>query len=75
MGYWVNFAKSSNPNGVGLTTWPVYTGAESADILDLGTTIAPTSYDLTRFQFTEGFRSGGVLPTSLRSINVSEATC
>jgi para-nitrobenzyl esterase len=74
MSYWVNFAKSSNPNGAGLTTWPTYTGAGSADILGLGNTIAPVDYDLSRFQFIEGFRSGGVLPTSWRSINVSEAT-
>ena len=75
MGYWVNFAKSGNPNGAaGLPTWPTYSGAGSADILGLGNTIAPVNYDLTRFQFIESFRTNGVLPTSWRSINVSEAT-
>ena len=74
MSYWVNFAKSSNPNGAGLTPWPAYTGAGPADILGLGNTIAPVNYDLSRFQFIKGFRTNGVLPTSWRSINVSEAT-
>lgn len=74
MGYWVNFAKSGNPNGAGLPTWPTYSSAGSADIFGLGNTIAPVNYDLTRFQFIESFRTNGVLPTSWRSINVSEAT-
>ena len=72
--YWVNFARSSNPNGAGLTAWPAYAGAGSADILGLGNTIAPVNYDLSRFQFIGGFRTNGVLPTSWRAINVSEAT-
>ena len=73
MTYWVNFAKTSNPNGSGQPTWPPYIGAGS-DILGLGNTIAPVDYDLDRFKFIQGFRTGGVLPTSWRSINVSEYT-
>jgi len=27
--YWVNFAKSGNPNGPGLLTWPAFTNSEN----------------------------------------------
>jgi para-nitrobenzyl esterase len=27
--YWVNFAKSGNPNGLGLPTWPAFTNADN----------------------------------------------
>jgi para-nitrobenzyl esterase len=38
--YWVNFAATGNPNGKGLTKWPVY--QESSDLsLELGDKIAP----------------------------------
>ena len=33
-GYWVNFAKTGNPNGEGLPNWPVYTKNEG-EILDI----------------------------------------
>jgi para-nitrobenzyl esterase len=33
--YWVNFAKSGNPNGPGLPVWPAFTTAESK-VLDIG---------------------------------------
>ena len=35
--YWVQFAKTGNPNGSGLPHWPVYS-AESRDLLELGQT-------------------------------------
>ena len=60
--------------------WPAYSGGAGAayagpDILGLNNTIAPVTYDLSRFKFIESFRTNnGVLPTSWRSINVSEAT-
>jgi para-nitrobenzyl esterase len=28
-GYWINFAKSGNPNGTGLPTWPAFTSTDS----------------------------------------------
>ena len=33
--YWVNFAKSGNPNGPGLTSWPAFTHTDSK-VLYLG---------------------------------------
>ncbi|MFZ0291044.1 MAG: carboxylesterase family protein [Candidatus Sulfotelmatobacter sp.] len=34
-GYWVNFAKSGNPNGAGLPTWPAFTNTDGK-VLYLG---------------------------------------
>ena len=36
--YWVNFAKTGNPNGEGLSAWPVYT-READAALELGDTV------------------------------------
>jgi para-nitrobenzyl esterase len=68
--YWTNFAKTGNPNGVGLPTWPVYTGS-GVDILELGDSIAPYNYNTSRFQFIASFRSDGVLPANWININVN----
>jgi para-nitrobenzyl esterase len=38
--YWVNFARSGNPNGEGLARWPVYQPGQSTD-MELGETIGP----------------------------------
>lgn len=39
--YWVNFARSTNPNGQGLTPWPPYTGNTPGNVMVLGETAAP----------------------------------
>ncbi len=40
--YWVNFARTGNPNGTGLPHWPAY-GATSDRGLELGTQVKPAS--------------------------------
>jgi para-nitrobenzyl esterase len=39
--YWTNFAKSGDPNGAGLPTWPAFT-ATSPQAMQLGPVIAPS---------------------------------
>ena len=69
--YWTNFAKTGNPNGAGLPTWPAYTG-NGVGALNLGDTIAPLSYFTPRLNFLESFRTKGVLPAYWININVTE---
>lgn len=40
--YWVNFARSGNPNGPGLPTWPVYQG-DAGQVLVLDSSITPAT--------------------------------
>jgi para-nitrobenzyl esterase len=66
MSYWTNFAKSSNPNGPGLPTWPRYGGAGSS-VLNL--TAAPSAIaesDTARQSFIASFRTGGRFPAGWR---------
>ena len=39
MSYWANFARSGDPNGKGLPTWPKYNAATGEGVLHLDTTI------------------------------------
>jgi para-nitrobenzyl esterase len=68
--YWTNFAKTGNPNGIGVPTWPAYTG-DGGDFLQLGTSIAAYNYNNTRLQFIASFRSDGVLPANWINILVN----
>jgi para-nitrobenzyl esterase len=36
--YWVNFARSTNPNGQGLPAWPPYRGNTAGNVMVLGET-------------------------------------
>lgn len=42
--YWVNFARTGDPNGPGLPAWPAVRD-DAGPLLDLGETIAPGSVD------------------------------
>lgn len=68
--YWTNFAKTGNPNSLGVPTWPAYTGS-GADFLQLGTSIAAYNYNATRLQFLASFRSNGILPANWINILVN----
>ena len=64
--YWTNFAKSGDPNGAGLPSWPKYTG-KANDFLLLANKI--TSIDTpgrSRFEFIRSLRMNGILPKSWR---------
>ena len=73
MAYWTNFAKNGNPNGQGLQNWPQY-DSSNKQFLQLGNTIAPIHYDLSRYEFIAGLRTDGVLPMNWRNLNVSAST-
>jgi para-nitrobenzyl esterase len=59
--YWTNFAKTGNPNGMGLPAWPAYAGAGS-QVMGFATPLqVQTEPTTARFQFLNSFRSLGSL--------------
>ena len=43
--YWINFAKTGNPNGPGLPEWPAYNAADSWEVMHLDVTPSATPDD------------------------------
>ena len=71
MSYWVNFARSADPNGLNLPKWPLFNGNT---VMELGTTIRPIVPDqIERFRFLETLRTNGVYPASWRHIPSPDA--
>ena len=67
MAYWTNFAKTGNPNGVNLPTWPAY-GSGAADFQQLSSNTAPLNYNLSRLRFISSFRQNGEYPMIWRAV-------
>ena len=60
MSYWANFARSGNPNGKGLPTWPKYDAATGEGVLHLDTTIvAKKDAFRARYEALDAMAAGG----------------
>ncbi|ETN37471.1 uncharacterized protein HMPREF1541_07093 [Cyphellophora europaea CBS 101466] len=68
--YWSNFAKTGNPNGNGVPTWPAY-GGSGLNVQGLSNAIKPFNYDISRYTYIAGFRTNGALPESWKTMNPS----
>jgi para-nitrobenzyl esterase len=54
--YWVNFARTGNPNGEGLPEWPAYEGDDTNQVMILGEEVAAgTGTDPERLAFFDQF--------------------
>ena len=65
--YWINFAKTGNPNRANLSAWPKY-AASGNNFLELG--VASTAVQTPssgRFQYIRSLRNNGILPLRWRS--------
>lgn len=67
MTYWVNFARTGNPNGAGLPGWPTY-NADKPEVMQFAqTTEAAAEIGTERFRFLRQFRAEGRFPESWRN--------
>ena len=56
MGYWTNFARSGDPNGPGLPSWPRYTAKDGHPVLHLAeTTKSAPDTQRSRYQAIDTF--------------------
>jgi carboxylesterase type B len=55
--YWLNFARTGNPNAAGLPQWPAYDSSAQLT-MELGDTVKPMPIrNLARFEFWDAFYS------------------
>ncbi len=63
--YWINFAKTGNPNGPGLPDWPVYVRGDNAKVMHLdATSVAEPDTTRPRYEF---LRTSTPLPPPARA--------
>ncbi len=67
--YWVNFARTGNPNGPGLPVWPAYETDKSTVMRFAQTTAAAPESGTERFRFLQKFRTNGRFPASWLTVN------
>lgn len=66
--YWVNFARTGNPNGPGLPSWPTYAvNNPHVMVFDAAGTAAGQETGTAGLRFIESYRKDGRLPAAWRA--------